>query len=201
MMTERPTDSRSTELHSVGCRTYTKIALAAITLTLPACEAFKVDIGTEDSIKLDPIKIELDPIDVNMRVDVYQYTGTSEEKKEAVKKVGDAAENQRNRMAEVQILKDSRWVGEDHEGLLHIIDLPAGKDGEWVQRTVDAENGDRYFLMMDKSNSTGEALGAIRLQQWQIRTQAAYPGEWIEVPGGVEGTFRWAAAEKKKQDD
>ncbi len=122
-----------------------QIALAAaITIAFGSCKAFDINVGTKEPIKLDPIQVDL-----TMRVDVYQYSGNSEDKKQEVKNKANAHENLRNRMAEIQTLKNSRYVGENRLGLLSIRNLPAGKDGEYVQQTVDAENADRTFLMTD----------------------------------------------------
>ena len=126
-----------------------------------------------------------------MRVEVYQYSSKTEEEKQAVKNVETAVENQRNRMKDVQILKNSRYVGENHLGLLTIHDLPAGDKGEWVRKTVDEENADRAFLMTDKSNASGVALAAVRRQQWEARAQSSFKGELIEVAGDAPGSYRW----------
>jgi len=185
-----------------------KIALTAITLALPACKAFQVDVGTTESIKLDPIKIELEPIDVNMRVDVYQYTEDSEEKKkqkeedkEVVKTVRTVVESQRNRMKEIQEIKNNRFVGENHFGLLSVISLPAGDYGDYVQKTLDDENADRKFLMTYTSNTSDKSLAAIRYQQWQANSQASFEGEWIEVAGEAKRTYRWVQKKKEKKED
>ena len=174
------------------------LAIGVAVLGFSACEAFKVDVGTAEPIKLDPIKFE--PIDIKMRVDVYQYTGESKEDKQAAKNVEQAVEAQRNRMKEIQTLKNSRWVGENHLGMLSILHKPAGKDGAWVQNTVDAENADRLLLMTHKSNETGMSLAAIRRQQWQARTQSSFKGEMIQVAGEVRDTYRWEPKPAKEND-
>ena len=51
--------------------------------------------------------------------------------------------------------------------------------------------------MTDKSNASGEALAAVRRQQWQAKLQDAFHDEWIEVAGDVDGTYRW---ERKKRE-
>ena len=170
---------------------------AAITMAFGSCKAFDINVGTKDPIKLDPIQVDL-----TMRVDVYQYSGNSEEKKQEIKNVANAVENQRNRMAEIQTLKNSRYVGENHLGLLSIRNLPAGKDGEYVQKTVDAENADRTFLMTDISNSSATSLPLedIQRQQWQKRIEDSFQGEWIEVAGDAPDTYRWTQKERTKED-
>ena len=168
---------------------------AGLAFIFSSCKAFDINVGTKDPIKLDPIQVDL-----TMRVDVYQYTGNTKEEKQAVKNVENAVESQRNRMAEIQTLKNSRYVGENHLGLLSIRNLPAGKVGEYVQKTVDEENADRAFLMTDTSNSSGTPLEEIRRQQWQTRVEASFEGEWIEVSSGAPDTYRWIQKKKTKEE-
>lgn len=156
------------------------------------CKAFDINVGTKEPIKLDPIKVDL-----NMRVDVYQYDGnTADATKEEVANRNEAAKRMRDRGAEIQELKNNRLVGENHLGLLSIRNRPAGDYGDYVERTVDAENGDRIFMMTDISNRTGDALAAVRRDQWQKRAAASFEGEWIEVEGEVPGAYRWAEAKR-----
>lgn len=176
------------------------VTLAATMLcsAFPACKAFKVDVGTSEPIRLDPIKFE--PINVHMRVDLYQFTGGSQADPKAVQSIKEAVEGQRNRMEQVQDLKNSRWVGENHLGLLSIRNLPAGTDGAWVQKTIDEENADRDFIMNDKvkNSKTPITTEEVRRKQWEIRTQTSFGGEWIEiqVPGEKEGTFTYEWVQK-----
>jgi hypothetical protein len=175
-----------------------QIALAAaITMAFGSCKAFDINVGTEEPIKLDPIQVDL-----TMRVDVYQYSGNSEDKKQEVKNKANAHENLRNRMAEIQTLKNSRYVGENRLGLLSIRNLPAGKDGEYVQQTVDAENADRTFLMTDISNSSDPPLPLenVQRQQWETRIEDSFEGEWIEVADDAADTYRWIQKERTKED-
>lgn len=161
--------------------------LLVLALVLPvACGSFKFDVGTSEPIKLDPIKVDL-----NMRVDVYQYTGNAEEEKVAATSRKDAATRLRDRMKEVQELKNNRFVGENHLGLLSIRDSPAGDYGDYVRRTVDEENADRVYVMTDKANRDGTVLADVQTDQWNRRVQSSFPGEWIETPGGAADTFRW----------
>gem|GEM_PF-5511089 len=140
--------------------------LAAAVVFAVGCDAFDINVGTKEPIKLDPIKVDL-----NMRVDVYQYDGKSDdEKKKEVANRNDAAKRMRDRGAEIQELKNNRLVGENHLGLLSIRNQPAGDYGDYVVRTVDAENADRIFLMTDISNRSGDALAAVRRDQWQKRS-------------------------------
>ena len=162
----------------------------ALLCVFPSCKGFDINVGTKDPIKLDPIKLE--PIDLNMRVDVYQYTGKSPEEKVAQKNVASAAERLRNRMQEIQTLKNSRLIGENHYGLLTIKNRPAGDYGVYVQKTVDEENADRVFLMTDKVNQSDTLqMAEVQREQWERRRQISFEGEWIEVPADEDGTYRW----------
>lgn len=189
----------STGSHPAAARRFLEGAILLLAIgtvgILSSCKAFDINVGTKEPIKLDPIQVDL-----TMRVDVYQYTGNSEEEKQAVKNVEHAVESQRNRMAEIQTLKNSRYVGENHLGLLSIRNLPAGKDGDYVQMTVDEENADRAFLMTDTSNSSGTPLEEIRRQQWAARLEASFAGEWVEVGAGTTDTYRWIQKKKDKED-
>jgi hypothetical protein len=170
-------------------------ASAALALALPACKAFRVDVGTSAPIALDPIKF--DPIDINMKVEVYQYTGTSKSDAKPDQTVQGAVENQRNRAEQLVSLLNSRWAGENHLGLLSIRHLPAGKDGAWVQEILTGENADREFLMKQKAKETGVPIEEIQRQQWENRKQAAWEGVVVEVAGAKPGEYRWA---KKGKD-
>ncbi len=164
---------------------------AACALCAAGCQAFQVNVGTDEPIKLDPIKVDL-----TMRVDTYIYDGKSdEEQKQEAANREDATKRIYDRMAEVQELKNNRLVGENHLGLLSIRNLPAGDYGEYVQRTVDAENADRAFLMTDISNRSDDSLAAVRRDQWQKRVAASFEGEWIEEEADSPGTYRWVAKE------
>ncbi len=162
------------------------VALLAAALGGAGCKAFNINVGTEEPIKLDPVKIDL-----TMRVDVYQYKGDNEaEAKEAANR-NEAAKRVRDRGAEIQELKDNRLVGENHLGLLSVRNRPAGDYGDYVVRTVDAENADRVFLMTDIANRSQRALSEIQRDQWQKKVAASFEGEWVEEEGEVSGTYRW----------
>lgn len=156
--------------------------LAGAVALLTGCESLKVDVSSPEPIK----------VDVNMRLDVYQYKGDEPGKPDAAQQsYEEAVERQRNRMAEIQRLKDNRFVGEDHRGLLHLRQKPAGDWGEYVERTVNAENEDRNLLMRKVAKDTNRALHEVQSEQWKLRTDKAYQGEWIEVPGDKPNTYRW----------
>jgi hypothetical protein len=153
-----------------------------ILLGLSGCKSFKVDLGSPDPIK----------VDVNMRLDVYQYKGDEPGKKgEAEVGFEEAVQRQRNRMAEIQKLKDNRFVGEDHRGQLHLREKPAGDWGDYVERTVNEENEDRTVLMRHEAKNSNRALHEVQDEQWRRRTSASYSGEWVELPGDKPNTYQW----------
>jgi Protein of unknown function (DUF1318) len=133
-------------------------------------------------------------VNLNMRLDVYQYRGDEPLDKEAAKSASEATERMRNRMAEVQTLKNNHLVGEDHRGLLQVREVPAGDWGPQMKKTVAAENEDRVLLMRHKAKESNRALHEIEGEQWRLRTQQANTGEWIEVPGASPGSFQWKRA-------
>ena len=162
---------------------HSSLLIAHSCILLTGCDSFKVNLSSPEPIK----------VDVNMRLDVYQYRGDDPGKKdEAEVSYEEAVERQRNRMAEIQKLKDNRFVGEDHRGLLNLREKPAGDWGDYVERTVNAENDDRMILMRREAKDSNRALHEVQKEQWQRRTTASYPGEWVEIPGDKPNTYKWA---------
>lgn len=156
----------------VGCKN-----LPAIPLTTP-----------------EPLKVDL-----TMRLDVYQYRGDEPGDKEEIRSVGEASERQRNRMAEIQELKNNRIVGEDHRGLLSLRQTPAGEWGDHVKRTVEEENTDRTLLMRNEAKESNRPLNEVEQEAWKLRTDQAFKGEYIEVAGKTPGAFEWVQATGKKE--
>lgn len=147
-----------------GCRTF-----PAVPITTP-----------------EPLEVNL-----NMRLDIYQYRGDEPRDNEATKNASEATQRMRNRMAEIQSLKNNQLVGEDHRGLLQIREVPAGEWGPQMKKTVAAENEDRTLLMRQKAKESDRALHEVEAEQWRLRTQQANTGEWIEAPGASPGSFQW----------
>ncbi|MCB1277146.1 DUF1318 domain-containing protein [Prosthecobacter sp.] len=164
---------------------FNRLALALGTLGLGACKQLpEIPITTPK-----PLEVNL-----NMRLDVYQYRGDEPLDKEATKGAGEATERMRNRMGEIQTLKNNQLVGEDHRGLLLVREVPAGEWGPQMKKTVADENEDRMLLMRRKAKETNRPLHEIEAEQWRLRTQQAGTGEWIEVPGASPGSFQWKRA-------
>ncbi len=147
-----------------------------------------INIGTKQPLKVDPLKVDL-----NMRVDVYQHADASVQKRvTGAQPAGneDVQTRLRNRMGDVQVLKNNRLVGESHKGMLEIRNQPPGEFGEYVQRMVEAENKDRSAMMQDISQKKNLPLEEVQRQQAELARNKAFNGEWIEVPQ-ADGAFVW----------
>jgi len=147
-----------------------------------------INIATQQPLKVDPLKVDL-----NMRVDVYQHADTSVQKRVAnttPATTEDAQTRTRNRMGEIQVLKNNRLVGESRKGLLEIRTQSPGEFGEYVQRTVDAENKDRTLMMQETAQKKTLSVEEGQRQQAELARNKAFNGEWIEVPE-TDGTFVW----------
>jgi uncharacterized protein YdbL (DUF1318 family) len=93
-------------------------------------------------------------------------------------------------MAEIQILKNSRIVGENHAGYLEVRNSPPGEYGDYVRSTVDMENADRARLIEKLAKEKGIPVAQMESQQAELFRKDAFPGEWIEIPD-AEGKFAW----------
>ena len=147
-----------------------------------------INLDTKKPLKVDPVKVDL-----NMRVDVYQHPDANAQKRVTAVQATtteDAQTRLRNRMGEVQVLKNNRIVGESRQGLLEIRNKPPGEFGEYVQRLVEAENKDRVAMMQDIAQKKNLASEEVQRQQAELARNKAFSGEWIEVPQS-DGTFVW----------
>ena len=109
--------------------------LLLLLILLPACKLKLPDINLATP---KPIEVNL-----NMRLDVYQYSGDQPKPQDKDTSLGDAIERQRNRQQEIQTIKNNR------------------------------------------------ELHAVQTEQWKLRIERAFKGEYIEVPGDKEGSFKW----------
>jgi hypothetical protein len=167
------------------CLKLLPLALSLGALGLSACKTLPaIPITTPK-----PLEVNL-----NMRLDVYQYRGDEPVDKEASKNASEATDRMRNRMQEIQTLKNNQLVGEDHRGQLYIREVPPGDWGTQMKKAVAAENEDRMLLMRQKARESNRALHEIEDEQWRLRTQQAGTGEWIEIPGASPGSFQWKRA-------
>jgi len=158
-------------------------------LLLPSCKIPDINLATPK-----PIEVNL-----NMRLDVYQYSGDEPKDKEQQKTLAETVERQRNRATEIQTIKNNRFIGEDHRGLLQLREVPAGDWGDYVKRVVETENEDRTLLMRSEATKTNRALNEVQTEQWRLRIDKAFKGEWIEIPGDKEGSYKWVQAMGPKE--
>jgi hypothetical protein len=158
------------------------LALAAALLLGGCLKPFEVNVNTPEPIK----------VDLSMDVNVYQHGAAEKKKEEApVADFRSAMDGTRNRMAEIQELKNSRLVGENRSGLLTVKTRPAGQYGDYVDETVSAENRDRDILMRHEAEEKGTELSKVREEHWRHRQRKSFPGEWIEVADENGTTYRW----------
>lgn len=126
-------------------------------------------------------------IDVNMKVDVTsrdakEKSGTADEKETADLS---PAQRQRNRMTEIQNLKNDRVVGERKDGLLELRRKPTDPTyASYASELMENENADRLQLFKAAAEESGRPLEAVRKDYADARRQSAFPGEWIQEPDG-----------------
>lgn len=148
-------------------------------LTVVSCQKpFDVNVNAPDPIK----------IDMSMDVHVYNHGGAVVKK--TVSKDQEAAdykaviERRRNRMADIQTMKDDRIIGENHKGLLSVL-ISEGDTRNWpleyVETTVGEENSDRSYLVAYEAEQKGKTISEIQRIQWTHQQRKSHPGEWIEV--------------------
>jgi uncharacterized protein YdbL (DUF1318 family) len=158
----------------------------AITIALlSGCKAPTINLSTNDPIK----------VDIAMRLDVYQHNPPAAEstttKPVAIKPDGSEAERRKNRAADIQVFKNSRLVGEGHDGLLVILTQPAGDYGGYVRRAVADENSDRLAQMKVQATAQHRPLPDIQKEQAALWANRSFKGEWIEVRQ-PDGAYQWA---------
>ncbi len=166
--------------------TKTLILAALSTLALVGCAGPTVNLATSEPIK----------VDIAMRLDVYQHT------KQPGKAVPAAPTNttldpevaRRNRMAEIQEFKNQRLVGEGRDGLLAVRVESPGDFGDYVRKTVAAENADRSALMKSLSEREKSALPDVQARQAELWRKRSFKDEWIESPS-PDGTWQWVQKE------
>jgi len=138
----------------------------------------------------EPLKV-----DVDMRVDIYQHA-TSDAPTNGPD--AEAQDRRRARMAEIQNLKNTRIVGENHHGLLALVQAQSGEYGDYVRRTLEAENADRLALMKQLAAERRVPMADIETEQANLWRERAFPGEWIEVQ--VDGAWRWQQKQGNPRD-
>ncbi|MEM7600712.1 MAG: DUF1318 domain-containing protein [Verrucomicrobiota bacterium] len=158
------------------------IALPALTSCLPT---FDVDVATPEPIK----------VDLSMDVHVYQHGKADEKSSEEQASYRAAMDSRRNRMQEIQELKNNRFVGENREGKVEVRNKPAGEYGDYVVKTVRDENRDREFLMRHEAEEKGVSVGQIREEQWRHWQRKSFPGEWVEIDDPDGSGYLWQQKE------
>jgi hypothetical protein len=153
---------------------------------LTACAGPTVNLATPQPIK----------VDIAMRLDVYQHAKEASKKStSSVATSTDPVEARRNRMADIQTFKNSRLVGEGRDALLAIRVETPGDYGDFIRKTVDAENADRMALMKSDAEKQKASLPQIQTKQASLAAKLAFKGEWIEVVKD-DGSAEWIQKEE-----
>lgn len=155
---------------------------AAVIAMSAGCSAPTVNLATAEPIK----------VDISMRLDVYEHNKETAGKVKAADSNTDLDTRRRNRMADIQNFKNSRLVGEGHDGLLSIrVDTP-GDQGDYIRKTVADENQDRMALMKALSEKEKKSLPDVQTAQAALWQKRSFEGELIEIQN-PDGTFAWIA--------
>ena len=161
-------------------KTLKTIGAAAALALLAGCSAPTVNLATGEPIK----------VDIAMRLDVYNHNKEAAAKGAGASPTSDTETRRRNRMADIQNFKNSRLIGEGHDGLLSVqVDSP-GDAGDYVRKTVAAENEDRRALMKAAAEKGEKSLPAVQTEQAALWQKRSFEGELIEVTN-PDGTFSW----------
>lgn len=165
-----------------------------IPLMLAGCATPSVNLATPEPIK----------VDIGMRLDVYQHAdpnavaaaAAAAKAKPAVSATStpttlpDPVASQKNRAVEVQNFKNSRWVGEGHDGLLIVRPpLPDGDDGDYIAKVVQQENRDRKRIMREQAEVEKKNLDQIQAQFGEEWRNRSFAGEYIDVLQ-PDGTYK-----------
>lgn len=153
---------------------------------LAGCATPTVNLATSE-----PIKVNID-----MRLDVYQHAQAGAKKPGAPSaSTLDPESARRNRMADIQQFKNSLLVGEGRDGLLVLIEKnTAGEYGDYIRKTLAAENDDRMALMKSASERDKIPLPDVQRKQAELWQNRSFKNEWIEV-AKPEGSWVWVQKE------
>jgi len=143
-----------------------------LTLILPVACTPTVRLDTPEPVK----------IDVAMKVDVYTHEQESSgEARSGKKKETSPSERRRNRMVEVQELKNARVVGEGFDGFLKVKNVPTDPTyADYAQRVVAEENADRQAIFEDEAQAEEKPVEVVAREFAQRAREASFPGEWVQ---------------------
>ncbi|HQZ29034.1 MAG TPA: DUF1318 domain-containing protein [Verrucomicrobiales bacterium] len=166
--------------------------VAFLALSMTSClKPFDVNVATPAPIK----------VDLSMDVHVYQHGATDTKKSETQAEFRSAMDSRRDRMSEIQELKNNRLVGENHDGTLTVKTRPAGEYGDYVEKTVKDENLDRETLMKQEAEEKNTEVSTIRDEQWRHWQRKSFPGEWIKIANEGGQGYRWVQKEAVGEGD
>ena len=160
-------------------------------VVMTGCTPLDINVGTEE------------PLDVDMSVNIHVYQfGPDDDKNQESKNEEDAdtidlaafkaaVARRENREGDIWKIKGARLIGENHEGLLEVINESASGWGDYSRELVDAENDDRNLIMKHEAARQGIPIAEIRRREWQIWRLKTNAGEWIEEEDKETGKFRW----------
>lgn len=177
-----------------GPTIFTRLTGLLAVLQLTGCAIPEIPLSTPEPID----------VNINVKLDVYQYTRegqkpASEQTEAAISANVDeitaerrqaAEKGMRDRMEEVQTLKNNRVIGENREGLLEIREIPPGEYGQYIETTLLAENADREAVMRALAREEDKPLTTLRREQALLRQKQSFKGEWIEEQQR-DGSWRW----------
>jgi hypothetical protein len=151
-----------------------RLFLLSLLGSLAACQLPEVNLATTEPLKVD-IKVDLN---------VYQHSTPEEAAKaDAADQATEQIEKRKyNRTAEIQELKNQRYVAETHRGVLLLRQQPAGTYGDYVKKVVEDENTDRMKLMTAEAAKARRELREVMQERYAATVQSASAGEWVEVP-------------------
>lgn len=146
------------------------IYLCCFIIALTACTP-NVRLSTPDPVK----------IDVNMKVEIVQKAAPA-----TSDTTSPVAITRRNRMAQIQTLKDNRLVGENQKGYLTVLTIPpTWKEQEtYIRSLAESENNDRQYLNSTESRRMNKPLITIEKESAQRFKASAFAGEWIQSETG-----------------
>ncbi len=169
-------------------RLHQTLTALSLSMLLAGCSAPTVNLATSEPIV----------VDINMRLDVYQYAPTNSQKPTTTATTGTTAGNntaatdaQRgNREADIQKFKNERLIGENRDGLITIRTRPEGDYGNYIAKTVEQENADRMALMKGIATQQKTTLPEVQKRQGELWRNRSFKNEWIEEPQ-ADGSWKW----------